>query len=81
VEVDGEVVAVYNVDGDYFATQNSCTHARGPLSKGRLDGYNVICPWHDSCFDVRNGEVTCKPARKPVKTYQVQLEGEIGRVF
>lgn len=81
VEVDGEEVAVYNVDGEYYATQNHCTHASGPLSEGRLDGYNIICPWHDSCFDVRTGEVTCKPARNPVKTYKIQLEGEIGRVL
>jgi nitrite reductase/ring-hydroxylating ferredoxin subunit len=40
----------------------------------------VICPWHGSCFDVRDGAVTCDPADEPVRTYRVTLEGEIGRV-
>jgi nitrite reductase/ring-hydroxylating ferredoxin subunit len=80
VELDGETVAVYNVDGKYFATQNDCTHAMGPLSEGELDGYNIVCPWHASCFDVRDGSVTCPPARIPVETYKVIVDGEIGRV-
>jgi nitrite reductase/ring-hydroxylating ferredoxin subunit len=80
VHAGGEAVAVFNVDGSYYATQEECTHAQGPLSEGELDGNIVVCPWHGSCFDVTNGEVMCPPARKPLKTYQVTLEGEIGRV-
>ncbi|HEX6305968.1 MAG TPA: Rieske 2Fe-2S domain-containing protein [Anaerolineales bacterium] len=80
VEVEGQAVAVYNVDGQYFATHNRCTHAGGPLSQGRLDGRNVICPWHDSCFDVRSGEATCGPAKRAVRTYQVQIDGDVGHV-
>lgn len=81
VEVEGETVAVYNLGGQYFATHNRCTHAGGPLSQGRLDEHNIICPWHDSCFDVRTGEATCGPARQSVRTYSVQIDGEIGKVF
>jgi nitrite reductase/ring-hydroxylating ferredoxin subunit len=80
VELDGETVAVYNVEGKYYATQNDCTHAMGPLSEGELDGYNIVCPWHASCFDVRDGSVTCPPARTPVETYKVIVDGEVGRV-
>jgi nitrite reductase/ring-hydroxylating ferredoxin subunit len=80
VQVDGEPVAVYNVDGVYFATHNSCTHVGGPLDQGRLDGHNVICPWHESCFDVRSGEATCGPATAPVAVYNVETDGIIGRV-
>jgi len=80
VDVDGEPVAVYNLDGDLYATHARCTHMGGPLDQGRLDGFNVICPWHDSCFDVRTGDATCGPANQPVKTFQVLIEGEIGRV-
>jgi nitrite reductase/ring-hydroxylating ferredoxin subunit len=80
VEVDFEDVAVYNVDGTYYATQDACTHAEGPLHMGDLRGKDVICPWHDSCFDVTTGEVTCRPATDPLKTYHVIIEGDIGRV-
>ncbi len=81
VGVDGEPVAVYNVEGHYYATQARCTHLGGPLSHGRLDGHNVFCPWHESCFDVRTGEATCGPAKEPVRTYQVVIAGDLGRVL
>ncbi|MGQ0600804.1 MAG: Rieske 2Fe-2S domain-containing protein, partial [Anaerolineales bacterium] len=80
VHVSGEPVAVYNVDGTFYATHDRCTHAGGPLSQGKLDGHNIICPWHDSCFDVTSGAVTCGPAKKPVKVYQVVVEGGKGIV-
>jgi nitrite reductase/ring-hydroxylating ferredoxin subunit len=80
VEVNGEMVAVYNVDGQYYATQNECTHTAGPLDEGELDGYEIVCPWHASCFDIRDGSVTCGPAKIPLQTYMVILDGEIGRV-
>lgn len=80
VMVAGEPVAVYNVEGIYYATHNECTHAGGPLNEGELKGNQVICPWHDSCFDVTSGAVTCRPATRPVRTYRVVVEGEIGRV-
>lgn len=80
VTVAGEPVAVYNVEGIYYATHNECTHAGGPLNEGELKGNQVICPWHDSCFDVTTGAVTCRPATEPVRTFRVTLVGEIGRV-
>lgn len=80
VHLNGAAVAVYNVAGKYYATAEECTHADGPLSDGELDETKVICPWHGSCFDVTNGEVLCGPAKEPVKTYQVELDGELGMV-
>jgi nitrite reductase (NADH) small subunit len=80
LEVNDEMVAVYNVDGKFYATQEACTHAEGPLSEGWLQGSVVTCPWHDSCFDVITGEVRCAPATDPLKTYRVIIDGEIGRV-
>jgi len=73
-------VAVYNIDGTHYATQDECTHADGPLSEGDLDGCAVICPWHASAFDVRDGSVLIGPATEPLRTYRVVIEGEIGRV-
>lgn len=73
-------IAVYNVDGEFYATTDECTHAGGPLSEGTLKGHEVVCPWHDSCFDVRTGAVTCPPADEPVQTFRVVLDGKTGRV-
>lgn len=78
--LNGKAIAVYNVEGEFYATDDACTHAGGPLSEGRLEGMNIICPWHDSCFDVRTGAVTCRPARRPVQTYRVVIADDVGHV-
>jgi nitrite reductase/ring-hydroxylating ferredoxin subunit len=73
-------VAVFNVAGSFCATQDKCTHKQGPLSKGKLDGSTVTCPWHGSQFNVCTGAVLRGPAIDPLKTYRVVVEGEIARV-
>ena len=75
VQVDGENVCIANVDGKYYAIGNICTHEGGPLADGTLDGYNVECPWHNSKFDVRTGEVTSPPANEPEPAYEVKIDG------
>lgn len=80
VQADGEAVAVYNVDGTFFATQNACTHRGGPLGDGTLEGTTVTCPWHGACFDVTTGQALTGPAREPLRTWQVIIDGTIGRV-
>ena len=80
VQVEGEAVAVYNVGGVFYATQDACTHVGGPLSEGDLDEQMIVCPWHASCFDVTNGEVLCGPANKPLRTYRVVVTGDVVRV-
>jgi nitrite reductase/ring-hydroxylating ferredoxin subunit len=78
--LNGQRVVVYNVGGVFYATQEECTHAGGPLSEGKLDGQSIVCPWHKSSFDVTDGSVTRRPATVPLRTYQVILDGEICRV-
>ncbi|MCC6457208.1 MAG: Rieske 2Fe-2S domain-containing protein [Caldilineaceae bacterium] len=78
--VNGLTILVYNVDNKFYATDESCTHAQGPLSVGNLDGKIITCLLHGSCFDVTSGTVVCAPATVPLKTYPVTVEGEIGRV-
>ena len=80
VTVNDVAVAVYNVGGTFYATQNACTHAGGPLNEGSTDGVKVFCPWHGSCFDVSNGSVVAGPATEPLRTFTVTVEEEIGRV-
>jgi nitrite reductase/ring-hydroxylating ferredoxin subunit len=80
VFVGNESVAVFNVESQFYATDDACTHAGGPLSEGKLEGKTVSCPWHGSCFDVTTGEATCGPAEKPVRTYRISIDGDIGKI-
>jgi len=75
VDVAGEKVCIINIEGNYHAIGNVCTHVGGPLDEGTLEGYKVECPWHGSKFDVRTGEPTKPPARQSVPAYEVKLEG------
>jgi nitrite reductase/ring-hydroxylating ferredoxin subunit len=73
-------VAVFNVDGSFCATQDKCPHRQGPLSQGKLEGSTVTCPLHGSQFNVCTGALLRGPAKDPLKTYRVIVEGDIGRV-
>ena len=75
VQLDGENICLVNVEGKYYAIGNICTHEGGPLADGTLEGYEVECPWHNSKFDVRTGEVKEPPASEPEPTYQVKVDG------
>lgn len=69
---DGDELAVYNVDGEYYATENFCPHKGAPLSEGVVCGHVVECGWHGWQFDVRTGE--CLTVRENLKTYKVTVE-------
>lgn len=75
VQIGGENVCIVNVDGKYYAIGNVCTHEGGPLADGKLEGYEVECPWHQSKFDLRTGQVTSPPASEPEPTYEVTVDG------
>jgi nitrite reductase/ring-hydroxylating ferredoxin subunit len=78
VTVGARTFALFRVAGKIYCIDNTCTHAGGPLCKGRLDGFIVQCPWHGSRFDVRTGEVVGPPARTAVKAHSVTVEaGEV----
>ncbi len=74
VIVDGMDVAIYSVDGDFFASDNLCTHGRARLCDGFLEGHEIECPLHQGKFDVRSGKPTCAPVTEPVRTYPVKIE-------
>ena len=71
---------VFNVDGNFCATQATCTHRGGPLGQGELDGSTVTCPLHGSQFNVCSGAVLRGPAMEPLMTYRVVVDGDVGRV-
>ncbi len=77
----GEVpVAVFNVDGEFFAVDDTCTHAEASLSEGEVypEECAVECPLHGSLFDLRTGQPRTLPAVLPVRTYPVRVEnGEV----
>ena len=75
VEVEGVSLALFNVDGTYFAIANACTHVGGPLGEGALIGKEVTCPLHGAQFDVTCGKVLSGPARSDVKSFPVSVEG------
>ena len=72
--------AVFNVGGNFCATQARCPHRGGQLSQGKLDGSTVTCPLHGSQFNVCTGAVLRGPAIDPLMTYRVVVEGNVGRV-
>ena len=74
VEANGEQVALFNVDGEFFAISNTCLHRGGPLGEGFLEGDVVTCPWHGWKFNVKTGVSPVMPTAK-VATYQVKVEG------
>ncbi len=76
IDLGGQEVVVANVDGDFFAFGNKCTHVGGPLAEGDLDGDTVICPWHATVFNVKSGKPLGGPGEDPVPTYEVRLMGD-----
>ena len=75
VEVADQEVCLANVEGRCYAIANVCTHEEGPLDQGRLEEYEIECPWHGSRFDIRTGQVIIGPASRPEPVYEVILEG------
>ena len=79
VDVDDVPIIVFNLDGQYFAIEDVCTHDDGPLGEGQLEGCEIECPRHGARFDVRTGQVTRMPAAAPVESFATKVED--GRVF
>lgn len=76
VVVGDRRILLANVDGRYYATDDTCTHEEASLSAGSLRGALVKCPLHGSRFDVRTGRAMEEPAEENLKTYLVRLEGD-----
>jgi nitrite reductase/ring-hydroxylating ferredoxin subunit len=75
---DGDELAVFNVNGEYYATENSCPHQGAPLSEGELCGHIIECGLHGWQFDVRSGE--CLTVNERIKSYRVRIEEGLVKV-
>ena len=75
VELEGQKIALFRLDGAFYAVSDTCTHRGGPLSEGTVEGTEVTCPWHGAKFDLRTGAVLGPPARQGVRGYPVRVTG------
>ena len=75
VDLEGRPVALFNIEGTYYAIDDTCTHRGGPLSEGEVEGTIVTCPLHGATFDVTTGYVLGPPASNGVARYDVEVEG------
>jgi 3-phenylpropionate/trans-cinnamate dioxygenase ferredoxin subunit len=75
VVVGDKRIALCNVDGEFFAIDDICTHDGGPLDQGELQSDVIECPRHGARFNVKTGKVLALPAVKPLTTYPLKVEG------
>jgi 3-phenylpropionate/trans-cinnamate dioxygenase ferredoxin subunit len=73
LDLDGTPVAVFNIDGTYYAIEDACTHDGGDLTSGWLQGDEIICPRHGARFCVRTGAALTAPAFEPTATFPVRV--------
>jgi naphthalene 1,2-dioxygenase ferredoxin component len=76
VVIGGKEIALYDLDGTLYATDDICTHAYAKLSDGWLDKGEIECPLHAGRFDVKTGNVTAPPCTDDLKTYPVRVVGD-----
>ena len=70
-------IAVYNIDGQFYATDNICTHAQALLSDGWLEGDIIECPLHGGSFEVKTGKGVAAPVTCDLKTFPVRVRGDV----
>ncbi len=76
VEVDDHLIALFHVDGKFYAIDDVCTHDGGPLAEGQLDGFAIACPRHGARFDIRTGQFLSMPATRSTAAHEVKVEGD-----
>jgi nitrite reductase/ring-hydroxylating ferredoxin subunit len=74
-EVESHRIALFNVEGTFYAIGDTCSHRGGPLSEGSVAGTIATCPWHGAAFDVKTGGVMRPPARQGAPSYRVVIDG------
>ena len=80
IDIDGALIAVFNIGDEYFAIEDICTHDGGELASGVLEGDQIICPRHGARFCVRTGEALSAPAYEPTAKFPVRIENGVIQV-
>ena len=80
IDIDGALIAVFNIGGEYFAIEDICTHDGGELASGVLEGDQIICPRHGARFCVRTGEALSAPAYEPAAKFPVRIANGVIQV-
>ncbi|HEY7329097.1 MAG TPA: non-heme iron oxygenase ferredoxin subunit [Gemmataceae bacterium] len=75
-KVGGKTLALFNVDGNFYAIDDTCPHRGASLAEGEIEGQHVVCPLHAAVFDVTSGAHLTPPARSDVACYKVQVVGD-----
>ena len=75
VDADGTRIVVFNLEGEYYAIEDVCTHDGGQLTGGHVEGDEIICPRHGARFCIRTGEALTAPAYEPTAKYPERVEG------
>ena len=84
VRIEGRPIAIFNLDGDFYATDDNCAHEGGPLSDGFIEGKTVTCPWHGATFHILSGktleppagEKMSPPVDRGIACYRARITGE-----
>ena len=77
VSIDGKDILVANIDGEYYATDDTCTHSGSSLSEGKLDGSTITCGWHGAQFDCKTGKLVKFPAKiRDLASHNVVVESD-----
>ena len=75
LEIEGTAIAVFNLNGHYYAIEDVCTHEAETLSDGAVEGEEIVCPRHGAHFSIVTGAALSPPAYEPVTTFPMQVEG------
>src|SRR5437899_11299645 len=75
VEVAGTKIALFNLEGSFYAIDDTCTHRGGPLSEGEVSGEEVTCPWHGAVYTITTGAVVRPPAPRGAARYPGRVQG------
>ena len=80
VDVDDVLIAVFNLNGEFYAIEDVCTHDYECLTGGDVEGEQIVCPRHGARFNIKTGEALTAPAYEAIPTFPVQVEGGIVQV-
>jgi 3-phenylpropionate/trans-cinnamate dioxygenase ferredoxin subunit len=80
LDVDDVMIAVFNLDGKFYAIEDICTHDGDVLTGGEIVGHEIVCPRHGARFDITTGEVLAEPAYEDLPTFPVRVHAGMVQV-